>query len=136
MRLKGFLIGRPIIFPVVIWLFMIWILPSIASAGMSLSKGSDLMQLYGSMRDNNINKIKSALETKLVTQKLLDFGLSEDEVIKKISQLNDEQMHQMASLSDKVLAGGNGLGTTIAVLLLIILAIVILKLVGHEVVVK
>jgi hypothetical protein len=46
------------------------------------------------------------------------------------------QVHLLASASDDVLAGGDGLGVIIAVLIIIILVIVILKLTNHDIIIK
>ncbi len=137
MKTRSFLLARPLIVAIVFWFVGIVVFPAMAVAGMSISKGSDLLQHFSdSTREDNVNKIKVALEKKLVVQKLTDFGLSSDEVISKISQMSDEQIHQMSSFSDKILAGGSDFGIAITVLLLIILVIVVIKLLGHDVIVK
>jgi hypothetical protein len=84
----------------------------------------------------DIDKIQHALETKIVQEKLKAYGLTSDEVSAKLSSMSPEQIHMLASASDDVLAGGDGLGTIIAVLLIIVLIIVILKLLNKQVIIK
>lgn len=133
---KKYLICRPLVLTIVCWFSMIIVSPTIASAGLSLSKGSDNFQNSVSTRDENINKIKTVLETKVVIQKLEDFGLSADEAKKRISEMSDEQVHQMASLSDRILAGGSDLGIVVAVLVIILLVVILIKIMGRDIVIR
>jgi hypothetical protein len=82
-----------------------------------------------------MNKIRQALEAEVVAQRLADFGLSQEEVAAKLPTLSDEQLHQLAGLSDS-LAEGGVLGAVIAVLLIVLLVVVILKLVDKEIIVR
>lgn len=88
-----------------------------------------------SERAGQIESIGQALEHELVRQRLADFGLSPQEVSDKLQTLSDDQLRQMASLSDD-LAAGNGLGVVIAILVIVILVIVILKLYDREIIIK
>jgi hypothetical protein len=95
-----------------------------------LSNGEILSQ-----RNIEMNKIRQALEAEVVAQRLADFGLSQEEVAAKLPTLSDEQLHQLAGLSDS-LAEGGVLGAVIAVLLIVLLVVVILKLVDKEIIVR
>lgn len=95
-----------------------------------LSNGEILSQ-----RNIEMNKIRQALETEVVAQRLADFGLSQEEVAAKLPTLSDEQLHQLAGLSDS-LAEGGVLGAVIAVLLIVLLVVVILKLVDKEIIIR
>jgi len=77
------------------------------------------------LREIDEVKIKRALENKIVSEKLLNHGLTKEEVINKMEKMSDEQVHQMASLSDKIPAGGDS-GLAIVVTLLVIIALVLL----------
>ena len=106
-----------------------------AIAGMVESVLSDGKTSTHSLRELEINKIQRALENQLVREKLKAYGLSPDEVEKKLSQMTDQQVHLLAQASDKVLAGGDLLGTTIAVLIIVLLIVLILKLMGKEIII-
>jgi len=76
-------------------------------------------------REINELKVKRALENKIVAEKLMSHGLTKEEVSLKINEMSDEQVHQVASLSDRIPAGGDG-GLAIVISLLIIAALVLL----------
>ncbi|SNZ10582.1 hypothetical protein SAMN06265182_1891 [Persephonella hydrogeniphila] len=105
-----------------------------AVAGMVGSVMSD-GQTTQSLRELEINKIQRALENQLVREKLQAYGLTPEEVNEKLSQMSDEQIHMLAQASDKVLAGGDLLGTVIAVLIIVLLIVLILKLLGKEIII-
>ena len=74
-------------------------------------------------------KVRRALENKIVAEKLMSHGLTKEEVSQKLNQMTDEQVHQMASLADRIPAGGDGaLGIVIAVLVIFALVLLIIFL--------
>jgi len=87
------------------------------------------------LKIQDIDKIKLALENKIVQEKLRAYGLTPDEIKSKISGMTEEQVHLLAHASDSVLAGGDGVGFVIGVLVIIILVIVILKLLNKKIVI-
>ncbi|WP_340694661.1 PA2779 family protein [Hydrogenobacter thermophilus] len=89
-----------------------------------------------SRRDQDMQKIQRALESKILQEKLKAYGLSKEEIQKKLSELNDEQIHMLAKASDKVLAGGDGIGVAIAVVVLLILIVILLKLLNKEIIIR
>jgi hypothetical protein len=81
------------------------------------------------MREIDELKVRRALENKLVADKLMSHGLTKDEVSAKLNQMSDEQVHQMASLADRIPAGGDsGLGIVIAVFVIVALVLLIIFL--------
>ncbi len=95
-----------------------------------LASGETLTQ-----RTVELTKVRQALEQDVVAQRLADFGLSQEEVAAKLPTLSDDQLHQLAGLSDSLAEGGI-LGTVIAVLLIVLLVVVILKLVDKEIIIR
>jgi hypothetical protein len=83
-----------------------------------------------------MEKVQLALENKLVQEKLRANGLSPEEVKARLGSMTPAQIHLLAQASDDVLAGGDGLGTVIAVLIIVILFIVILKLLNKEIIIR
>lgn len=88
-----------------------------------------------SQRTAQIESIRQALEQEVVVQRLADFGLSAEEVAAKLPTMSDEQVHQLAGLSDSLAQGGI-LGAVIAVLVIVLLVVLILKLTDRQVIVR
>jgi hypothetical protein len=82
-----------------------------------------------SHRDVDLQKIQRLLESKLAQHKLAQFGLTRDEIQARLHQLDDEQIHQVASMIDALEPGGNAAWVIILVLLAII-GFLILELTG------
>lgn len=115
----------------VVALFMISIVPRV-EAGFA---PSEIIDLKPEDRGANIDKIQSVLETKAVRERLSQFGLNQDEIAERLSQLSDKQIHQLALQLDDLRVGQDAAGVIIAVLVIIILIIVILQLTGHKIIV-
>ena len=82
-----------------------------------------------SSRDIDEIKVRRSLENKLVAEKLMGHGLTKDQVIVKMEKMSDSDVHQLASLSDRVPSGGDsGIGVVVGVLVIIALVLVILYL--------
>ena len=112
--------------------YMIGFLVSPAWAAMIPSKGS--AGASGNIKiQQDMEKVQLALENKLVQEKLRAHGLSAEEVGTKLSEMSPSQIHLLAQASDDVLAGGDGVGAVIGVLVVVILVIVILKLLGKDI---
>jgi ABC-type uncharacterized transport system permease subunit len=88
-------------------------------------------------RAEDLSKVQSFLENKVVVQKLIDYGVSPEEAKAKVEAMSSRELHRLASLTDRVAAGADdALGWIIAILIIIILVIVILKLSNKEVVIR
>ena len=87
------------------------------------------------VRAGDMEKIRMALENKLVTQRLRDLGYSAEEVMTRLSQLSDSQIHSFAQKLDNLKTGGDGAEVILFILVVVILVVVILQLTGHKVVV-
>jgi hypothetical protein len=88
-----------------------------------------------SERSVQIETIRQALEKEVVHQRLADYGLSQEEILAKLPTLSDAQLHQLAALSDDIVAG-DALGGVIAVLVIILLVVLILKVSGKEIIIR
>ncbi len=87
-------------------------------------------------REEDIAKIQRVLESKQLQEKLRAYGLTKEEIERKLSELNDEQIHTLAKASDKVLAGGDGVGLAIGILIVAILLVILLKLLNKEIIIR
>lgn len=124
------------ILALVVTTYMIGFIASPAWAAMVPSKGSSGSVPGNAQIEQDINTIQLALENKLVQEKLRAYGLSPEEVKAKLSSMSPYQIHMLAQASDDVLAGGDGVGTIIALLIIVILVLVILKLLNHDISIK
>jgi len=78
-------------------------------------------------RDIDEGKVRRMLEDKIVAERLKSYGLSKEEVTAKLDKMSDEQIHQLASLSDRIPAGGDGAATAAVIILVVfVMAILIL----------
>ncbi|MEK6599039.1 MAG: PA2779 family protein [Deltaproteobacteria bacterium] len=87
-------------------------------------------------READINKIQRVLESKMVSQRLSEFGLSMNEINSKLTKLSDADVHQFASQMDSLMPGGDAGVTIILLLVITILTLVIIQMTGHKIVIK
>lgn len=101
-------------------------------AGFSPSEVIDLSRVD---RSTDLVKIQKILETKMIRERLENLGFSQNEIQKRLGQLSDQQIHQLALTLDELKVGGDT-ETVIIILLAIALAVVLyLWLTGRRVVV-
>ena len=106
-----------------------------AAAGLIDSMPSSV-QASEAVRGAEIDSIQKVLEMRIMTDKLQAYGLSADEVRANLQGMSDEQLHMMAQASDRVLAGGDGVGFVIGILVIVILVIIIMKLLDKKIIIK
>ncbi|HAG51664.1 MAG TPA: hypothetical protein DHU69_02520 [Deltaproteobacteria bacterium] len=87
-------------------------------------------------READIDKIQRVLESKIVSQRLAELGLSMDAINSRLNELNNAEMHQFASQLESLMPGGDTIIAIMGLLVIVILVLVILQLTGHKVVVK
>jgi len=87
-------------------------------------------------RSTDLAKVQTTLESSVIRQRLLDFGLTTEETVKRLNSLSNEQIHQLATNMDAVQAGGDVIGDVIIILLIVVLVIAILELTGHHIIMK
>ncbi|MBP1731954.1 MAG: hypothetical protein H6Q55_2383 [Deltaproteobacteria bacterium] len=110
-------------------MFIIGIAPRLEAA----FSPSEALVLSPSARASDTETIRTALEQRLVRQRLADLGFSADEISARLSELSDEQVHYFASKLDDLKVGGDGLGILIGILVIVVLVLLILHLTGHKV---
>jgi hypothetical protein len=102
-----------------------------ALIGSQLAGGETLAQ-----RGADLDKVRQALEQQLVAQRLADYGYTVEELQGKLQSLSDAQLHQLASATDTLAEGGDGLGVIVTLLVIVLLVIVILKLSNKQIIIK
>jgi hypothetical protein len=114
------------------WMGLLGSLRGVAEAGLIASHLSE-----AEARSENLAKVQAFLENRIVVQKLVDYGVSPEEAKAKVEAMSAQDLHRLASLTDRAAAGtDDGLGLLIGLAILVILIIVILKLMNKEVVVR
>jgi len=86
-------------------------------------------------RTADLQKIQTVLESKIVRQRLEDFGLTPEEINTRLAKLSDDQLHQLATKVDALIPAGDGLGIVIALLVIAILAIILIYLLNHRIII-
>ncbi len=88
------------------------------------------------LRQADMATIQKTLESSVVKQRLMDYGLSSEEAMARVNTLSDEQVHQFAQKLDSVQAGADAVDALVFLLLVAIIVVLILELSGHRVIVK
>ena len=110
-------------------MFVVGITPR-AFAGFSPSEPTSLAV----DRSSDLEKIRNVLEIKMVREKLKEFGFTAHEIEKKLFELSDDQIHQIALQLDDVKVGGNGWVVLGILIVLAAIAVIVIYLSGHRVV--
>jgi hypothetical protein len=114
------------------WMGVLGSVRGVAEAGVIASSVSG-----AGSRVEDMARVQSFLENKVVVQKLVDYGVSPSEAMAKVKAMSAQDLHRLASLTDRAAAGADdGIGILIGLAILIILIIVILKLMNKEIVVR
>jgi hypothetical protein len=114
------------------WMGVLGSLRGVAEAGVIASSIED-----AGSRVEDMVKVQSFLENKVVVQKLVDYGVSPAEAMAKVEAMSAQDLHRLASLTDRAAAGtDSAIGFLIGLAILVILIIVIMKLMNKEVVIR
>ena len=117
----------------VVAMFIIGITPRVY-AGFS---ASEVVGFSPIDRASDLGKIQNAIETKMIGERLKQIGLTPDEIQKKLTQLGDQQIHQLALQLDELKVGGDAGWTVLAIIIVLAaIAVLVIYLSGHEVVVQ
>ena len=116
----------------VVAMFILGITPRVF-AGFS---PSEVISMLSFDRSSDLEKIRKVLEMKMVRERLKELGFAPDEVEKRLSQLSDHQIHQLALNLDELQVGGNGWVVLIVILLVALIVGVIIYVSGHRVVLE
>ncbi len=113
-------------------MFFFGMIPRV-DAGFSPSEGMGQSQMN---RATDLEKIRKVLEVKMIRERLNALGFIHEEIQTKLTQLGDEQVHQLALKLDELNVGGDGAEAVIIILFLAILVVLIIYLLGYRVAVK
>src|SRR5512135_501910 len=91
----------------VVAMFVIGIAPRV-DAGLA---PSEVIALTHVDRQADLGKIQKVLETKMIKERLAQYGLTQGEIDTRLAQLSDQQVHNFAlQLDDLKVGGDDGLG--------------------------
>jgi len=117
----------------VVAMFVIGITPRVY-AGFS---PSEVVGVSPIDRGSDLGKIQNAIETKMIGERLKQIGLTPEEIQKTLSQLSDQQIHQLALQLDELKVGGDTGWVVLGIIIVLAaIAVLVIYLSGHEVVVQ
>jgi hypothetical protein len=87
-------------------------------------------------RTADLARLQSALESTVIKQRLVDYGLSPQDAAARLSLLSDDQVHDLSSRMDSVQAGGGLVGDVVFLLLLAVIVVIVLEATGRDIVFK
>ena len=124
---------RYVIWYLVVAMFVIGITPRVY-ADFSPSEIVGVPQID---RGSDLGKIQNAIETKMIGERLKQIGLTPGEIQKKLAQLSDQQIHQLAQQLDELKVGGDA-GWTVLIIILVLaaIAVAVIYMTGHEIVIQ
>ena len=97
---------------------------------------SEVIALSPTERAQDLQKLQKFLETKMARERLKDLGFTPEEIQRKLGDLSDPQVHQMALHMDEMKVAGDGAAIFIVVFLIAILVVLIIYATGHKIVLK
>jgi hypothetical protein len=117
----------------VVAMFVIGITPRVY-AGFS---PSEVIGVSPVDRGSDLGKIQNVIETKMIGERLKQMGLTPDEIQKKLNQLSDQQIHQLANQLDELRVGGDAGWVVLGIIIVLAaIAVLVIYLSGHEVVIQ
>jgi hypothetical protein len=117
----------------VVAMFVLGIAPRLY-AGFSPSEAVSILNFD---RSSDLDKIRKILEMKMVWERLKNFGFTPNEIEKRLGQLDDQQIHQLALNLDELKVGSDGWVWVVVILILIAIGVVLYFYVtGHRVVIE
>ncbi len=89
-----------------------------------------------SAKQSDLITIQKTLESRVIKQRIMDYGLTPEEAMARISSLSDGQIHEFAKNLDSLQAGGDGVDALIFLVLVAILVVLVLEVTGHKVIIR
>lgn len=116
----------------VVGMFALGIVPRV-DAGLS---PSEIIVFSQADRTSHLQNIQKILETKMVGKRLQQLGLSQDDILMRLSRLDDKQIHSIALKLDEIRVGGNGFEVLVVILLIGILVGVWFYVSGKRIIIQ
>jgi len=97
---------------------------------------SEIIVFSQADRTSHLQNIQKILETKMVGKRLQQLGLSQDDILMRLSRLDDKQIHSIALKLDEIRVGGNGFEVLVVILLIGILVGVWFYVSGKRIIIQ
>jgi len=97
---------------------------------------SELITLSQIDRNGDLSKIQKVLESKMIRQRLSQLGFTEEGIQRRLYQLSDEQIHQIALKIDELRVGSDAGEAVIIGFLVVIFIVAVVYFLGYRVVLK
>ncbi len=89
----------------------------------------------GTGRAEDLARIQSLLEQKVVAQRLADLGFSPEEIRARLNALDDARLHELAQRLDGLVPAGDGVGIVVALAIVVLLVVLILYLMDKKIII-
>jgi len=86
-------------------------------------------------RAEDLARLQSLLERKVVAQRLADLGLSAEEIRARLGALDDARLHELAERMDGLLPAGDGVGVVVALAVIVLIVVLILYLMDKKIII-
>ncbi len=87
-------------------------------------------------RAKDLASVEAALESKIIRQKLVDYGLSPEEASARVNALSDQQLHELAAHTDAIQAGADPGDFVVGLVVVAVLVVIIVFLLQGRIEVK
>lgn len=86
-------------------------------------------------RAEDLARLQSLLERKVVAQRLADLGLSAEEIRARLEALDDARLHELAERMDGLLPAGDAGAVVVALLVVVLLVVLIFYLMDKKIII-
>jgi len=86
-------------------------------------------------RAEDLARLQSLLERKVVAQRLADLGLSSEEVRARLEALDDARLHELTQRMDGLVPAGDGVGVVVALAVIVLIVVLILYLMDKKIII-
>lgn len=80
----------------------------------------------------DLGKLQAVLESKIVQQRLKDYGLTPEEIRARLAGLSDDDLHGLATNVDGLMVGGDAAVGFLLAIVIVLLILIVLYLAGYR----
>ncbi len=88
------------------------------------------------IRSADLDKIQRVIENKMIRERLIALGFSQEEIQTRLNQMSNGQVHQLAVNLDELKVGGDEAVGVIIVLVIVAIALLVVYLMGYRLILK
>ncbi len=125
-------ITRWVIWYMITVMFLLGVTPRVDAA----FSPSEVIDQQPVNRIADLERIQKVIELKMVRERLNALGLSQEEIQGRLSQMSNDQVHQLAVKLDELKVGGDDAVTVLIVLVIVAIALLVVYLMGYRLILK